>query len=373
VLPAPFYYLHDGQIFRMERDGTTISQITDEPQFVAAFDVSPVSGNLAYIAPRSDSENALVLTDPFGGDVQERVRGPIESPLFFYLAPPSLDSEKIAYRVYDEVPGLEVGVDVSPPGVFFVFSQQPGRPARLTTADFVAVEGDQLPEAGDTFLTPYARTADDAGLILSIAIFPEGSGLAFYLPGHGEQPTVTLRTPEGTPLPCCDIATPVDAESPLEVPIYVSAYDPFVRDTIPAGLWRIDAGDGVGALVLPAQQEGRADVLLIDEPFVTPEGEVLAFVASVPTLPNVFAGDLPPPLRLHRIEGNGSGPLVPLSEETHAVEEGWWSPDGSGVIIRVTDPTSGQPSFIWVPADGSPSTVLPLGADFVQLIRWGRE
>ena len=55
VLPRTLYYIApDGagitQVFRLERDGVTQTQLTTESGSVTDYDVSPVDGNIAFVA-----------------------------------------------------------------------------------------------------------------------------------------------------------------------------------------------------------------------------------------------------------------------------------------------------------------------------------
>src|SRR5262245_31419682 len=62
VLPAPVYYLASAgptqQIWRVDTDGSTRTQITKESASVTDFDVSPGDGSVAYV-----SGNALIKAD----------------------------------------------------------------------------------------------------------------------------------------------------------------------------------------------------------------------------------------------------------------------------------------------------------------------
>ena len=75
VLPAPLYFLAPSgatpQIWRIETDGTTRSQITQETAGVTDFDVSAGDGSLAYV-----SGNALITTDGLGNNRSVLVQGP---------------------------------------------------------------------------------------------------------------------------------------------------------------------------------------------------------------------------------------------------------------------------------------------------------
>lgn len=73
ALPAPLYYIDraSGQIMRMERDATTVTQLTNEGASITAFDVAPVSGDLVYV-----TNNSLVQTDARGGNRVVKLQGP---------------------------------------------------------------------------------------------------------------------------------------------------------------------------------------------------------------------------------------------------------------------------------------------------------
>jgi hypothetical protein len=75
-LPAPLFYLGDGQVWRLSPDTHAKQQITSESAPIEAFDVSPVDGRLAYI-----SKNSLIIAGPDGGDREVLRVGP-ELPLF---------------------------------------------------------------------------------------------------------------------------------------------------------------------------------------------------------------------------------------------------------------------------------------------------
>ena len=65
ILPAPLLFINaeDGQIWRVERDGRTLSPVTDEPAPITDFDVSPKDGALIYV-----SNNELIyFTSALGG------------------------------------------------------------------------------------------------------------------------------------------------------------------------------------------------------------------------------------------------------------------------------------------------------------------
>ena len=74
LMPAPLYYLSDErgswQIWRLETDGSHSTALTNSPQPIERYDVSPATGRLAYI-----SNQQLFITDALGHDPQ-----PIDTP-----------------------------------------------------------------------------------------------------------------------------------------------------------------------------------------------------------------------------------------------------------------------------------------------------
>src|SRR5262245_42005086 len=95
LLPHTLYYLWTdpaglSQVFRIEKDGKTIQQVTSEPVDVGNYGVSPVDGSVAYVVNNqltlvnADGSNRRMLVD--GGVVDEinpfvnRVSSPVFSP-----------------------------------------------------------------------------------------------------------------------------------------------------------------------------------------------------------------------------------------------------------------------------------------------------
>ena len=65
------YYLGDGgHVFRLGRDGKTVTQITFETYPVTSYDVSPVDGSIAYV-----SSNQLILVNAEGSNRRVLVDG----------------------------------------------------------------------------------------------------------------------------------------------------------------------------------------------------------------------------------------------------------------------------------------------------------
>src|SRR4026209_3025873 len=75
LLPHALYYLADGQVFRMDRDGKTKTQLTFEPVDVTDYDVSLADGGVVYVA-----NNQLLLINADGSSRQFLVEGGTVDP-----------------------------------------------------------------------------------------------------------------------------------------------------------------------------------------------------------------------------------------------------------------------------------------------------
>ena len=75
-LPAPLYYLSNGQIWRLSVDMQTQQQITGESTPIDSFDTTPASGMLVYT-----SSNSLIITDLDGSNRQVLRAGPVLTPI----------------------------------------------------------------------------------------------------------------------------------------------------------------------------------------------------------------------------------------------------------------------------------------------------
>ena len=79
-LPAPLFYLQNGQIWRLDPDAQSTQQLTNENAPIESFDLS-VNGMLAYI-----SNNSLITSDSQGNNRQVLRAGPALPPISDELA-----------------------------------------------------------------------------------------------------------------------------------------------------------------------------------------------------------------------------------------------------------------------------------------------
>src|SRR5262245_44746880 len=93
LLPRSLYYLANGQVFRMEPDGKTQTQLTFEPVNVLDYDISLHDGSLVY-----EVNNQLILINADGSDRRVLVEGPLRpAERGYYQAVFSPDGQTIAY------------------------------------------------------------------------------------------------------------------------------------------------------------------------------------------------------------------------------------------------------------------------------------
>lgn len=357
VLPAPLYVLDGGQIVRIERDGATRRQITNEappaPDALAIvqFDASPVDGTLVYIVQGVGMPPVLVRTAADGGKRTVLLDTmPVAAPLL------SSDGATIALRVFEdyERPGKHT------PGLYLM--PVAGGEPRLILADEPVT--DPAVERGDgRGFEAVAWSPDGTKLLVNafslsveiceLAIVDVASGAVIY-----------LEAPEPNLVAACTAA----AWTPDGKAVYFSVANPGNWFNEP-GIWRGDAASGaVSPMTLkPANT-------LLAYPFVV--GDRLYALAAPAPAENPFyspAADTSEFPVLSYTMGSvalTSGTFTPLRSEAYELQNTLWAPDGSGaVIVEGSDPSGVR--LLWLPTDGSPGVELYKGTD-LYTVRWGK-
>lgn len=344
-LPAPLYYLQNGQIWRLSSDTQTQQQITDEPSPVEAFDFSPANGMLVYV-----SNNTLVIADRDGNSRRVLQEGPdlpiipdkrtrlndmnhittaIRTPLW------SQDGRQVAFienglKIIDlETNQVEIHLENfftygnqlvvedlfswSPNGRYFLISLyqhplenllhrglilfEPGQP--IQSGAFR--DGRHLEESG---LLTYAWSPDSSQLFMADALFGWSSSLLRFEMADGD---------------CFEIAEFVPART-----YYFYAY-PFVIDNENLMVFS-------GASQDPDEQ------------------------------PDIF--------NLYSITSQGYGYLT-LRSDGYRLKDALWSPDGEGVIITLAQ-AGGEyqgGAALWLSTDDRPAVALPMMN--TSNMRWG--
>ncbi|MFN3492067.1 MAG: hypothetical protein ACK40V_07595, partial [Anaerolineales bacterium] len=344
ILPHSLYYLANDaagllQVYRLEKDAKTITQVTFEPVDVEDYGVSPADGSVAYVVNNqlftvnADGSNRSMIVD--GGAVDEN------NPFVNKLSHPvwSNDGQTIAFgykglNFYSIVSGqynLLIPNQIEDQSNGFIFPNE--------------------------LIFPEKFSPDGNKLLLTLGYY-EGASAAIYYPNGG---TLVRLNGEYRGIICCDTTQ----WTPDSSAIY-SASPTF--GMFAAGLWKVDAATGNVSTLLSGDFD-TDPVHLADAPLLAPDGNLYFFYASIPN-----TGDMVnrPPLQLVRAAPDGvTNRTVLLPDIYDAMNEHLWSPDGSFVIIT-TAPTpdtyyGGAPVLIYTDAaKGS----ISLGK-FALNLQWG--
>lgn len=296
LLPHSMYFLNNdsaglAQVYRLEKDGVTVTQLTFEPAHVDDYDVSLVDGSIVYV-----SNNQLLTVNADGSSRStifdgDSVNSPVWSP----------NGETIAFAYK----GLNF---------YSILSGQSNR-----------VLEDQIDDlgGGQTFprelYWPESYSADGSKLIITLAYY-EGASTAIYYPNGGA--LVRLNGDEGAIICCGDYHLTSDGSA-------LYAANPS-SGMFNAGLWRVDTATGkVTTLLLGSYDTNPAEVA--DNPFLAPNGQLYFFYVSLPNA-DEFIND--PPVQIVRSAADGvTGRTVLRPETFQNMNEALWAPDASFVIV----------------------------------------
>ena len=256
LLPHTLYYLgKDGrltQVYRIERDGKTVTQLTFEPNGVDGYDVLPVDGTLAFIADNqlslvnADGSNRRVLVDggPTRYENDPRIfKDPLLNPVF------SPDGQTIAYShrhkgeiLYNVASGVSK----------------------------LAIEDDIY-----TGCSPVSYSPDGTKLLVKLGHWEAPASHAVYSPE-----TDALVRPSGvTDDYCCS-----DHRAPVWSPDSSSFYG-VCSIQEPTGyqfgeVWKVDAGNGAVIGMSFSSFEGHETLYLPVEPYFAPDGQLYFFFGT---------------------------------------------------------------------------------------------
>lgn len=367
LLPAPLYFLSHGQIVRLERDGITRSQITNESGYVDGFDSAPASGALSYTVQPEDPEalRFIAYSNAFGEQRVELFTAAVRSPVFveddemLRELDPQSNGHNVAYRVFERVPHVEEAR--ANPGVFqstdvamCPFVRQPDDPA--PTPD--------TPPDGARSFEPIAISPDSTKLLMRVAIAPSASAIVVQQPNST---LVELTQRDGTLLPHWHASWNRDGTA-----IY-AATPPSVAATetgMPSGLWRADATSGLANLILPSVLPTQDSLVrIVAYPRQLSDGAVYIFLAKAAMEMALTADATMLPYTMYRIAPDGSGTPEALRSDSYVLRHVLWADDASGAVVEATMPDESV-VLLWLPADGSAAVQLAdgeLGSD----MHWG--
>src|SRR5215510_2483035 len=239
LLPHSLYFLgidSEGisQVYRIERDGKTQTQLTFEPVNVTAYDVALVDGNIAYGAG-----NRLFLAEANGSNRRLLVDNS-SSPGFqgFYSLVFSPNGQTLAYA-HEGLNLYYVSTGVSEP----------------------------VPQ--NAFSRPVKFSPDGTKLLITVSVpNTDGAHDEIYYPPTNSIVRFKNADGSGTFFCCGNERWTQDSLS-----FYVA--NPTVGMLSP-GLWKVDAASGTVTTLLPMESSG-GNFNRADEPYLAPDGQLYYF------------------------------------------------------------------------------------------------
>jgi hypothetical protein len=310
VLPSDLYYSARDpngkfQVFRLGRDGKTITQITFEktdPTSVdpglasldlTNFDISPIDGTIVYC-----SNNELVSMDANGANRSVLVKDinskAIDSPVW------SPDGQSIAYR-YD-------WKDI------YLYSISTGKSALLLAAGDIDAYGPVLfsPDGKKLLIYHIIESFSAFSGLTKIYDFSSGSitDIAMWADAAACDGDLTWISPEA----------------------FFCYYHMNILQNSRSGLWRVNANDGaLETLLAPSSAYSTTEQIpLVIAPRQDETGNLYyLFGDGYP----IIKGGLSQPVSLVRSDADGVTNRVALRPEKFLVSNAIWTPDGQAVVI----------------------------------------
>lgn len=343
LLPHSMYFLNNdavglAQVYRLEKDGKTVTQITLEPAKVDSYDVSRLDGSVVFVSNNqlllvnSDGSNRRLLIDGGPVDQNNPYLTSISSPVF------SPNNETLAFGQ----------------GGLSFYSLATGQSNLVMKNDFQDFNGNLVPM---NIFWPESYSADGSKIVITIAHY-EGATAAVYYPNGGA--LVQLQNSNGALICCGKTEWSADGSAFYAANSTLGMFSP--------GLWRVDAATGTVTTLLSGDYDANP-IHLADEPFLAPDGQLYFFHGTVPG-GSEFVNRAP--LQLVRSAADGATNLTVIRPETYELlNEALWAPDASFVVTAVASIPEiyqgGEARLIYTDGQRGVVSLLP----FAMNMKWG--
>lgn len=310
LLPRSLYFLNNGnpggqlqqlQIFRLERDGKTIQQITFEPANVDRFDVSPVDGSVVYI-----SNNQMLWADASGAGRRVLVDGGAIN-----------DDNRFTNSVSTPVWSPDGKIIAFGRGGLNFYALDSGTVTQAIINEIDTSAGVPVVRA---IYAPAQYSPDGTKLLINIWYAESGTMGIYDLAGN----TMTkLNRPDGGAF-CCNASWTPDSGG-------VYAANPNLG-AIDSGLLYANASNGAVSILLPGgAPDGTYN--FADAPLVGPDGKLYFFFNNLKEIPT----SAHTPLYMARSAPDGVTGRVQLRPDVFDnVNEILWAPDASFAVVALS-------------------------------------
>jgi len=337
LLPHTLYFLSGRsggtQVWRLQADGLTLHQLTDESEGIDQYDVSIVDGRFAYRIG-----NRIYISNVDGSGWRLLVDNS------------SADTAQAGYTYTDAVGGPLF----APGGAALAYAQGGVWLMDLGSGEARRVLENRVSEEDGAvtaleIYTPVAWSPSGQQLLVAIAQ-PESSTLGVWNIPSGE-----LLRLESETLLCCQAVWAPDGGSLLLASASLGLVEP--------GLWRYDAASGAQSTLV--ETLSRETYNFVGWPLQLPNGDLRYFYASSAELPD---GDLP--LYMVHSASDGRSGRSQLRSDAFSIRQALWAADGSLALVAQTAAGGEglEGPVVLAFADGRPLQVI---VDFGYALRWG--